>query len=102
MVKINNKPKRRCQRQKHFRLGVIWEEQERREIISGFRREREIREESCDCKLKITVAVAESLVHVIKQWDRKILERLKPHNLAKSLGKRTSCLYLCWRSGTQR
>lgn len=47
-------------------------------------RERGIREESRDYKLKITVAVAESPVHMISQWNIKILQRFKPHNLVKS------------------
>lgn len=31
MIKINNKLKGRCQRQKHFRLGVVGGEREREE-----------------------------------------------------------------------
>lgn len=30
MIKINDKLKERRQRQKHFRLGVVWGERERR------------------------------------------------------------------------
>lgn len=35
MIKINNKLKGECQRQKHFSLGIVWGERERREIISA-------------------------------------------------------------------
>jgi len=53
-------------------------------------KERRIGEESHDYKLKITVAVAESPVHMINRWNMKILERVKPQNLVKCGGKRTS------------
>lgn len=111
MIKINNKLKGRCQRQKHFRLGVVGGEWGRRKKIiiaafwNAFRRgswKRGIREESHDYMLKITVAVAESPVHMINQWNIKILQRFKPHNLVKSWVKRNSRPWGCWRPGAQQ
>ena len=42
------------------------------EMVSEEVVERGLREESCDYKLKITVDVAESPVHMINQWNIKI------------------------------
>lgn len=73
MIKINNKLKGECQRQKHFRLGVVWAERGERLSQQHFERvseevverERGIREERHDYNLKITVAVSESPVCII-------------------------------------
>lgn len=60
--------------------------QQQFKIISEKVVEREIgiREESCDYKLKIAVAIAESTVHMMNHWHIKILQRVKLHSLVKS------------------